>query len=145
MQVKAISKHVRISPRKARLVVDAVRGLSVLRAEETLQFMKKKGALPVLKLLHSAIANAEHNHKLTKKNLVVHSITANQGFVIRRFRARAFGRAGLIQKKTSHIAIVLEEKKSAAVKTEAKDKIEKKVPAKQKEISKKVSKTKEIK
>ena len=99
-----------MSPRKVRLVVDAVRGLPVAAAETRLQFIKKDAALPVLKLLRSAVANAEHNFKLRKEDLVVATITADGGPTLKRSRPRAFGRAAAIRKRTTHINITLSPK-----------------------------------
>ncbi|MBI2411478.1 MAG: 50S ribosomal protein L22 [Candidatus Kerfeldbacteria bacterium] len=125
MQVRATATSVRISPRKVRLVLDQVRGLSVEQAERALLFMNKKGAEPVLKLVRSAAANAVHNNKAEKKNLIVQSIFADQGFTIKRFRPRAFGRAGMIRKRTSRLTVVLDEQvtrlpKAKKVKTDVK-------------------------
>lgn len=96
-----------MSPRKVRLVIDAVRGLPAMKAETRLQFIRKGAAEPVLKLLRSAMANAEHNNKLRKEDLMVKTITADGGPMIKRSRARAFGRAAPIRKRTTHITIVL--------------------------------------
>lgn len=111
MKVTASAKFIRISPRKARLVVDAVRGLSASEAERVLQVMNKKSAEPVLKLLRSAIANAQQNFQLQKENLFIAEIVVNEGMTIKRFMPRAFGRASGIRKRTSHFSIALEEKK----------------------------------
>lgn len=110
MQVRAQAKFVRISPRKVRLVVDQVRGLSVEEAERLLHFMNKRGATPVLKLIKSAVANAEHNYKLKKENLFISRITADEGITIKRYRARAFGRAAMIRKRSSKLTVILDEK-----------------------------------
>ncbi len=151
MKVEASVKSVRISARKARLVIDEVRGMSALDAERSLSFMNKKAAEIVLKVLRSAMANAEHNNKLKKEDLVIVEIIANEGFTIKRFRPRAFGRAAMIRKRTSHIRIVLDEspeaqeiaKKAAAEKKKKKPAVKKvttakKAPAK-KAVVKKVS------
>lgn len=106
-EVHAFLRYLRMSPRKVRLVVDAVRGLPVEAAETKLLFIKKDAALPVLKLLRSAIANAEHNAHLDKKDLIIQKITADGGPTVKRFRPRAFGRAAPIRKRTTHIKIVL--------------------------------------
>ncbi len=110
MDVRAVAKFIRVSPRKARLVVDVVRGKSVVEAERLLMFMNKKAAAPVLKLIRSAAANAEHNFKLNKDQLVVAEIQANVGFVMKRFMPRAFGRAATLRKRTSHLSVVLRER-----------------------------------
>lgn len=107
MKITASAKNIRISPRKVRLVIDQVRGLSVTDAERVLVMMNKKAATPVLKLVRSAAANAVHNNKADRNTLVVSEIQANEGFTIKRYRARAFGRAAKVRKRTTHISIVL--------------------------------------
>lgn len=99
-----------MSPRKVRLVVDAVRGLDVESARRQLRFMKKAAAEPVLKLLNSAIANAEHNFHLKTETLYVKTIFADQGPVIHRWKPRAFGRASPIRKRMTHLNLVLDER-----------------------------------
>lgn len=99
-----------MSPRKVRLVIDTVRGMPVLAAETRLKFLQKGAALPVLKLLQSAMANAEHNFHLQKENLVIAKITADGGPTLKRSRARAFGRSAPIRKRTSHVEIMLSTK-----------------------------------
>jgi large subunit ribosomal protein L22 len=116
MDVHASLRHLRQSPRKVRLVVNTVRGLSVSAAETRLTFLPKQAAKPVLKLLRSAIANAEHNFKLDKKDLYVSRITADGGPTLSRWRPRAFGRAAPIRKRTTHIMLVLSTDKPAAKK-----------------------------
>ncbi len=108
-----------MSPRKVRLVINTIRGLSVTAAETRLQFLPKLASEPVLKLLRSAIANAEHNFHLKKEDLVVKTITADGGPTISRSRPRAFGRAAPIHKRTTHINLVL------ATKDEAKKNVKK--------------------
>jgi len=110
MEVSAKLRFLRMSPRKVRLVVDLVRGLDTTKAEHQLQFMNKRAARPVLKLLQSAIANAENNNKLKKENLFIKKITVDQGPTLKRWRPRAFGRAATILKRSSHITIILCEK-----------------------------------
>lgn len=104
-----------MSPRKVRLVVDAVRGLSVTAAVTRLEFMKKDAALPVLKLIKSAMANAEHNFHLQKDDLIVKTITADGGPTLKRSHARAFGRAAPIRKRTTHINVILAPKESKGI------------------------------
>lgn len=111
MKVTATARFLRIAPRKVRLVIDTIRGKHVTEALRILKFVDKRAALPVEKLVRSAIANAENNFKLDKKNLMVTSITANEGPALKRFKPRAFGRAGMIRKRSSHISVVLEDKK----------------------------------
>ena len=96
-----------MSPRKVRLVIDSIRGLKALKAETQLTFMNKGAALPVLKLLRSAMANAEHNFHLRKEDLVVKTITADGGPILKRSRPRAFGRAAPIRKRSTHINLIL--------------------------------------
>ncbi len=109
MSVKAKLRYTRISPRKVRLVADLVRGCHVNDAEKILQFTIKRAGNPVLKLLKSAIANAENNFNLKKENLYIDEIKVDGGPIIKRFRARARGAAYPIEKKTSHISISLKE------------------------------------
>lgn len=119
MEVKAYLRFLRMSPRKVRLVVNTIRGLSVAAAETKLQFVPKLASEPVLKLLLSAVANANHNFHLQKEDLYVKSIVADGGPTLKRFRARAFGRAAPIRKRTTHITIVLADKKDIPAKAEA--------------------------
>jgi large subunit ribosomal protein L22 len=107
METRATSKYVRISPRKARLVCDQVRGLKVARALEILQFSPKKAALFVKKTLESAIANAEHNEGADIDELKVSEICVDAGPTLKRWRARAKGRAASIFKRTSHITVAV--------------------------------------
>lgn len=113
MDVKASLRHLRMAPRKVRLVVDAIRNLPVDEAELRLQFIKKDASRPVLKLLQSAIANAEHNFKLDRSKLYVKTITADAGVTLKRFRARAMGRGAPIRKRSTHINIVLSDEPKA--------------------------------
>lgn len=107
MDVHASLRFLRMAPRKVRLVVDTVRGLPVAKAEAQLSFLKKDAALPVLKLLRSAIANAEHNFHLPKDGLVITKITADGGPTLKRSRPRARGSAAPIRKRSTHIMITL--------------------------------------
>lgn len=109
MEVRAHLRYLHIAPRKVRLVVDLIRGLSVDQATDQLSVLSKRSARPILKLLNSAVANAEHNFKLERQNLRVKSIVANEGPRLKRFRPRAFGRAAGILKRMSHVTIVLED------------------------------------
>ncbi|MGA3157350.1 MAG: 50S ribosomal protein L22 [Steroidobacteraceae bacterium] len=105
MQVTATLRYARISPQKCRLVADAVRGKAVGNALATLKFMPKKGAELVLKVLESAIANAEHNNGADIDELKVSSIQVDNAPVLKRFAARAKGRGNRIVKRNSHITI----------------------------------------
>ncbi|MBU1180230.1 50S ribosomal protein L22, partial [Patescibacteria group bacterium] len=102
-------KYLRMSPRKVRLVVDMIRGKKVAEALDILHFSSKWAKRPVIKLLDSAIANAKHNFNLQEENLYIKSIKADGGPMLKRWTPRAFGRAGAIRKRTSHIEIVLDE------------------------------------
>ncbi len=104
-----------MSPRKVRLVIDVIRGKSVPVAVTSLQFLKKDASRPVLKLLQSAMANAEHNFKLDPATLRVKSVMADGGPTLKRWRPRAFGRAAPIRKRTTHISLVLSDDKAAPV------------------------------
>ncbi|MBI4457745.1 50S ribosomal protein L22 [Candidatus Uhrbacteria bacterium] len=111
MEVTAKAKFIRMSPRKVRLVVDLIRGMDVVPAMAQLKFMHKSAARPVMKLVASAMANAEHNFKLPSGALYIKAITVDGGPVLKRWRARAFGRAAGIHKRSSHISVVLSERK----------------------------------
>ena len=111
MQAKAVAKSVRIAPRKARLVIDLIRGKEVGEAIAILRHTQR-GASPVVeKLINSAIANAEHNYEMDPDNLYISEAFVNEGMTLKRFRPRAQGRATQINKRTSHITVVLSEKK----------------------------------
>lgn len=110
MEAKAIAKHVRISPRKARLVVDLMRGRAVEEALGALEYTPKRGARIVAKTLRSAVANAENDLSLDVDRLIVKSVQVSAGPTWKRFTPRAQGRATPIRKRTSHITIVLDEK-----------------------------------
>lgn len=111
MEAKAVARTVRIAPRKARLVVDLIRGKQVGEAISILKFTPKAASPIVEKVLNSAIANAEHNYEMDVNNLVVSKAYVDEGPTLKRFRPRARGRASQINKRTSHITIVLSEKK----------------------------------
>ena len=108
MEAKAITKSVRISPRKARLVADVIKGEEYTVAVEALNALPNKGADIILKTLKSAGANATNiNPEVNEKDLFVKKITVDEGFTLRRFRPRARGRVGRIRKRTSHITVIL--------------------------------------
>jgi len=124
MEVRAKAKFLRNAPRKTRLVIAAVRGLSVDKAIDQLNNMNKKVALPVRKLVESAIANALNNFDLKRDSLFIKEISADEGPVFRRWMPRARGRATPIRKKTSHINIVLGERVDSGVVESKKQKVE---------------------
>ncbi|MFT3907274.1 MAG: 50S ribosomal protein L22 [Steroidobacteraceae bacterium] len=105
MQTQAILRYARISPQKCRLVADVVRGKKVGLAIATLRFMPKKGAALVLKVLESAIANAEHNNGADIDELKISRIEVDTAPVLKRFAARAKGRGSRIVKRNSHIMV----------------------------------------
>ena len=109
--MKASVKHLRISPRKVRMVVDTVRGKSASQAMDILRFGRKKAAMPVQKLLKSAVANAgEHNGVSNVDDLFIEHIVVDEGPTIKRFMPRARGRATPIRKRTSHVRLELRER-----------------------------------
>ena len=103
MEVKAVAKHVRIAPRKVRLVVDLIRGKQVGEAIAILAHTPKAASPVVEKVLKSAIANAEHNFELEPNSLVVSKVFVDEGATLKRFRPRAMGRASKINKRTSQV------------------------------------------
>lgn len=110
---KATARTVRIAPRKVRLVVDLIRGKQVGEAISILKFTPNGAAAVVEKVLMSAIANAEHNYDLDLANLYVSEAFVNEGPTMKRFRPRARGSASPINKRTSHITVVVSEKEEA--------------------------------
>jgi large subunit ribosomal protein L22 len=157
-EVKAVAKWVHTSPRKARLVVEHIRGRSVPEARTVLAFTQRAAARQVEKVLSSAVANAEANHNLVGDELFVSAAYVDEGPVMKRWRARARGRAARIQKPTCHITVKLVQlvepapeaaapppaeeekpkKKAAATKAEAPKKkaaSKRKAPAKKKEAA----------
>ena len=113
METKAVSRYVRIAPRKARIVVDLVRGKSVPQAREILAFCERAAAETVAKTLNSAVANAEHNNHLRGDNLVVKAAYVDEGPTLKRIRRRAKGSASRINKRTCHITIVVAPREEA--------------------------------
>lgn len=109
MEAKAVAKYIRMSPQKVRLVVDLVRGKKVEEARQILLFTRKYAADPVSKVLNSALANAKQNPNIDEKILYVKEVFVDQGPSLKRWRARAQGRAASIKKRMSHITVVLDE------------------------------------
>jgi large subunit ribosomal protein L22 len=110
MEAKANLRYVRISPRKVKIVCDLIRGKSVPQATAILLTTPKAASEPLLKLLKSAAANAENNHSMDPEKLFVSEIFANPGPIIKRIMPRAQGRAYRINKRTSHVTLVVAEK-----------------------------------
>ena len=109
MEARATAKYIRVSPQKARLVVDLIRGKKIGEAQKTLMFTRKYAAAQVRKVLGSAIANAKQNASMDETILYVKEIFVDQGPSLKRWRARAQGRAASIKKRMSHITVVLSE------------------------------------
>lgn len=106
MEARAIARYVRVSPRKARMVIDLIRGKDVIRAREILQFSDRNIAEVVEKCLNSAIANAERDG-VKEENLRVKATYADEGPTLKRIRPRAKGSASRIRKRTSHITVIV--------------------------------------
>ena len=109
-RLRACAKYVRVTPRKAQIVLDLIRGKRVDDALAIVMFTPKSASPVVEKLLNSAIANAENNLGLDRETLYVAECYANQGPTLKRYWARSHGRADMIKKHTSHITIVLDQK-----------------------------------
>jgi large subunit ribosomal protein L22 len=122
--VQATAKFVRISPRKARLVADTIRGRSVPEARTILAFTERAAAVDVEKVLRSAVANAESNPALhwNGDDLVIHSVQVDEGPTLKRWRARARGRVARIRKRTCHITIQVAQSPNAVAPVEEKPK-----------------------
>ena len=110
MEAYAIAKGVRISPRKARLVIDLIRGKSAVEARNILNNLNNDAARYTIKVLDSAIANAENNLGLKRENLIVSEAYANEGVVLKRMKFGSRGHVDPIKKRTSHITVKVSEK-----------------------------------
>lgn len=109
-EVRAIARYVRIAPLKVRRVLNEIRGKSVTEALKILKVLPLRGARFTEKVLNSAVANASTNHKMNKDQLYVSKALADQAFIMKRFRAASRGRAVSIQKKMTHITVMVKEK-----------------------------------
>ncbi len=105
--VRASARYVRVAPRKVRLVADQVRGLTVPQARTLLEFSARGASRDIAKLIASAAANAENNHELVAEDLQIAEIQVDDGPTLKRWRARARGRATRIEKRTSHVSVAL--------------------------------------
>ena len=114
MQARAKARYVRVTPRKARRVVDLIRGMPADQAQATLAFAPQSASDPVGKVLASAIANAGHTGHLDASSLVVSRAWVDEGPTLKRFRPRAQGRGYRIMKRTSHITVIVSDRGSAA-------------------------------
>jgi large subunit ribosomal protein L22 len=135
MEVKASLKHLRISPRKTRLVAGVIRGLEVNKAVNQLKFLNKKSAKPMLKLVQSAISSAVNNYELDKNNLIIKEVRVEDGKTLKRWMPRAHGRATVIRKRMSHIYLILSEIVDSGKKEAKKVKVEE--PVKLDDLAKK--------
>lgn len=113
MEARATARYVRVSPRKARLVIDQIRGKDVISAREILRFTNRGVAEVVEKTLNSAVANAESNQHARPETLVVKTAFADEGPTLKRIRPRAKGSASRIRKRTSHITIIVAPREEA--------------------------------
>jgi len=113
MEAKAIARYVRVSPRKARLVVDLIRGKSISDAQAILKFSPRAAAETVEKVLNSAVANAERNLHVRSEQLFVGATFVDEGPTLKRVQPRAHGRAFRINKRTSHITVVVKQREGA--------------------------------
>ncbi|MBD3282209.1 MAG: 50S ribosomal protein L22 [Candidatus Portnoybacteria bacterium] len=118
MEIKAKLSFLRIAPRKVRLVTDLVKNMPVKEAEAQLKFNPKRASDPVLKLLNSAASNAKNNFNLEKKDLKIKEIRVDEGPPFKRWRPGSRGMAYAINKRTSHINLILESEKEGVVKKE---------------------------
>jgi large subunit ribosomal protein L22 len=109
MQAKAITKYIRISPYKVRLVIDVVRGKPVDEALSILRYMPQKAAREVARTVKSAAANAENNFDMDPSDLKISTIYADQGPTLRRYMPRARGRVDLMRKPTTHITVIVDD------------------------------------
>ena len=126
-QVKAQLNGLRIAPRKVRAITNLLKGKDVVYALNQMEFFIKRPVLPLMKLLNSAIANAENNFSMVKNNLYIKEFLVDEGIKLKRFRPKAQGRAGEIQKKTSKVRLVLDER-VAGLKRQAFEKKVKETP-----------------
>ena len=111
MEARAIAKFIRVSPRKARMVVDLVRGKKLVEALAILRYTPNKATAAVTKVVKSAAANAEHNYEMDRDEIFISAIYVDQGPSLKRVMPRAMGRADIIKRKTSHITVVVSDKK----------------------------------
>lgn len=108
VEIQAKLNYLHLSPRKVRLVANLIKGMELKRARLQLAHLPKRASAPLLKLLKSAAANAKNNFQLDESGLYVKNILVNEGPTFKRYRPRAFGRAAMIRKRTSHVILTLE-------------------------------------
>jgi large subunit ribosomal protein L22 len=109
MEVKAVAKYMRISPLKVRMLIGSIKGKSVGKGLDGVKFMPQKAAKILVKVIQSAVANADQNPNVDVDSLIIRNILVDQGPTLKRFRARARGRGSRILKRTSHITVILAE------------------------------------
>src|SRR5262245_60753376 len=109
MEVRAVAKFIRVQPRKVRIIDDQIRGVDVHKASGLLRYHTSKGAKVLYKVLTSAVANAAENHNLSPENLRISTIMVDDGPKLKRITTRSMGRANRIEKKMSHVTVVVEE------------------------------------
>ncbi len=143
MEIKAKVKNLRMSPRKTRLVVDLIRKMPISKALDQLRFINKKPAMAVIKLIKTALADAEHNFNLDKNNLKIKEIKVDEGVTMKRWMPKAFGRATVIRKRTCQISLILSEIVDSGKKESRKVKAEE--PVKLDEMTKQDEKKKDTK
>lgn len=124
MEFSAKAKHIRMSPKKIRLVADVVRGMPVKEVLDRLKFIQKKATVPLMKVIKSAVANAENNFEAKGSNLFLKEIRIDEGVTIKRWMPRARGRATMIRKRNSHINVILGELTESGIKRAKEQKIE---------------------
>jgi len=110
MEVKAVAKYMRISPRKVRVLIDSIKGKSAEKGLDHVKYMPQKAAKMLEKLIRSAVANADQNPNVNVDSLIIRNIYVDEGPTLKRFRARARGRGSRILKRTSHITVILAER-----------------------------------
>lgn len=144
-EVKAQLNGLRIAPRKVRVITNLFKGKDVVYALNQMEFLMKRSVLPLIKLLNSAIANAENNFNMVKENLYVKEFLVDEGIKLKRYRPKAQGRSGEIQKKTSKVRLVLDERVAGLKRQASEKKIQKELKTIDKENEKDEVKKHEIK
>ncbi len=110
MQAQAVARHIRVSPLKARQVVDLIRGKDVREALAILKYTNKKAAPLITKVINSAVANAEHNFDMDSDDLYISEVYVDEGPTLKRIKPRAYGRGDIMKRRTSHITVVVKER-----------------------------------
>ena len=141
-EVSAQLNRIRLAPRKVRAVANLLKGKSADNALRQLEYLIKKPALPLAKLIKSAIANAENNFNMVRENLYIKSFIVNEGVKLKRFKPKGFGRAAMIQKKTSLVTLVLDEKTPGLKRDKKVFQEDKKILTKEEEVPKGVGEKK---